>query len=356
MIRTTVRIAMMVFAATALAAASHGASAQSSGGERTLVVAAWGDPYLSEWKKSLIPNFEKKYNAHVVWVPGFSSQTMAKVEATKDNPNIDVAMLDEGPHQHLVEDGLVEKIDRSKLTNAGQMMAASFPANGYGVGFAITGTGLFYNTKIFGEKGWAPPTSWGDLFDPKYKGHISAHNLTNANGLNLLLALNDLAGGKISNLDPGFAKMRELAPRVITFDKQNESYALIQQGDAWIGEWSVDRIGALAAEGTPVAFVYPKEGAYGYVEVATIVKGRPNADLGYAFIDMLLSVEEQIHTAASIGLGPLNREAKLPADVANRVIYGEQNISNMKAADWGVVNKMRAAWTERWNAEIETAR
>lgn len=350
------QMVVTMLAAVVLSAVSHAASAQSGGGERTLVVAGWGDPYLAEWKKTLIPNFEKKYNAKVVWVPGFSSQTMAKVVATKDLPTIDVAMLDEGPHQNLVDNGLVEKIERGKLANAGQMMSAAFPASGYGVGFAISGTGLFYNKKVFGEKGWAPPTSWGDLFDPKFKGHISAHNLTNANGLNLLLALNDLAGGTIGNLDPGFAKMKELAPRVITFDKQNESYALIQQGDAWIGEWSVDRIGALAAEGTPVAFVYPKEGAYGYIEVATIVKGRPNADLGHAFIDMLLSVEEQVHTATTIGLGPLNREAKLTPEVASRVIYGEQNISKMKAADWGVINKMRAAWTERWNAEIETAK
>jgi putative spermidine/putrescine transport system substrate-binding protein len=329
--------------------------AQSSG-ERTLVVAGWGDPYLAEWRKSLIPNFEKKYDAKIVWVPGFSGQTMAKVIAAKDTPSIDVAMLDEGPHQRLVEAGLVEKIDRNKLTHANQMMKTAFLPDGYGIGFAVTGTGLFYNKKIFAEKAWRPPTSWADLFDPKFKGRISAHNLTNANGLNLLLAMNDLAGGKIDNLDPGFAKMKELAPSVITFDKQNESYALIQQGEAVIGEWSIDRIGALSGEGVPVEFVYPKEGAYGYTEVATIVKGRPNADLAHAFIDMLLSPEEQELTARRIGLGPLNREVKLPPEVARNVIYGEENIDKMKTADWSVINKMRAAWTARWNAEVEAAR
>ena len=323
---------------------------------RTLVVAGWGDPYLSEWQKTLIPTFEEKHNAKVVWVPGFSSQTLAKVMATKDNPTIDVALLDEGPHQKLVENGLVEKIDRSLLTNAGKMMNAAFPADGYGVGFSMTGTGIFYNTEVFKERGWNPPTSWADLFDPRYAGRISAHKLANANGLNFLLALNDLAGGTIHNLDPGFAKMKELAPSVITFDKQNESYALIQQGEAWIGEWSVDRIGALAAEGTPVAFVYPKEGAYGFIEVATIIKGRPNADLAHAFIDVLLSTEQQINTAEAIGLGPLNRQAQLSDDVASRVIYGEENISKMKIADWSVINRTRSAWNERWNSEIETAK
>ena len=31
-------------------------------------------------------------------------------------------------------------------------------------------TGLAYNAKMFKEKGWAAPTSWMDLADPKFKG------------------------------------------------------------------------------------------------------------------------------------------------------------------------------------------
>jgi putative spermidine/putrescine transport system substrate-binding protein len=33
-------------------------------------------------------------------------------------------------------------------------------------------TGLAYNKKMFAEKGWAAPTSWMDLADPKYKGKV----------------------------------------------------------------------------------------------------------------------------------------------------------------------------------------
>ncbi len=40
------------------------------------------------------------------------------------------------------------------------------------VGIGLVATGLMYNTKVFKEKGWAPPTSWNDLKDPKYKGQL----------------------------------------------------------------------------------------------------------------------------------------------------------------------------------------
>ena len=33
-------------------------------------------------------------------------------------------------------------------------------------------TGLGYNTRLFKEKGWAAPTSWMDLADPKFKGKV----------------------------------------------------------------------------------------------------------------------------------------------------------------------------------------
>ena len=34
---------------------------------RELVIAAWGDPYEAGWRKSLVPEFEKKHNVKVVW-------------------------------------------------------------------------------------------------------------------------------------------------------------------------------------------------------------------------------------------------------------------------------------------------
>src|SRR5207253_7362153 len=64
---------------------------------RELVIAAWGDPYEAAWRKSLIPEFEKQNNVKIIWVQGFSSQTLAKLRAQKDNPQIDVAMMDDGP-------------------------------------------------------------------------------------------------------------------------------------------------------------------------------------------------------------------------------------------------------------------
>ena len=93
---------------------------------REFVFATWGDPYEAGWRKSLIPEFEKQYNVKVVWVPGVSTATAAKLIAQRDNPQIDFAMMDEGPHRQVALRGLVEKVDRKKLTGGDQIYEIAY--------------------------------------------------------------------------------------------------------------------------------------------------------------------------------------------------------------------------------------
>ena len=120
-----------------------------------------------------------------------------------------------------------------------------------------------------------------------------------------------------------------------------------------MGTWSVERTAALADTGVDVKFVYPKEGALALKLAATIVKGRPNEDLAYKFLNLLLSKQQQQNNAEFIGIGPVNKTAQLAPDVAARVTYGEEAISRLYSANWDVIAEKRPEWTERWNKEIE---
>jgi putative spermidine/putrescine transport system substrate-binding protein len=348
------RIAPLAVVMAVLAAALVvGLRTPAPGQSKEFVIAAWGDPYEAGWRKSLVPAFEKKYGVKVVWVQGFSTQTLAKLRAQKDSPQIDIAMMDDGPHRQAVALGLVEKIDRSKLASAKELYELAFEPNDMGISFGLAVYGLYYNTKAFADHKWAPPTSWMDLFRPELKGKVTVHNIGNANGLYLLLALNRIAGGTEANVDPGFAKVKELAPSVVTFDKFGETPTLIQQGQAVIGTWNIDRVANLAATGVPVQFVYPKEVAWGQKAVVTIVKGRPNIDLAHKFVDMLLSAEEQANTAKYIFYGPVNKATKLDPETARSVVYGPEAMAKLTVANWEIVNQKRPEWTERWNKEVE---
>jgi putative spermidine/putrescine transport system substrate-binding protein len=229
----------------------------------------------------------------------------------------------------------------------------AFEPNDMGISFGLAVYGLYYNTKAFADNKWAPPTGWMDLFRPELRGKVSVHNIANANGLYLLLALNKIAGGTEANVDPGFAKLKELVPSVVTFDKFGETPTLIQQGQTVIGTWNIDRVANLAATGVPVQFLSPKEVAWGQKAVVTIVKGRPSGDLAHSWVDMMLSAEEQVNTAKFIFYGPVNRMAKLDPETAKSVVYGPEAMTRLTVANWEVINAKRSEWTERWNKEIE---
>jgi putative spermidine/putrescine transport system substrate-binding protein len=323
-----------------------------------LVVASWGGKFQEGWEKSLIPNFERKYNAKVVWVPGPNSgATLAKLLAQKDNPQIDLAMFDDGPHANVVRLGMVEKLDLARLPNSKELYDLAFEPENYGIGFAIGATGILYNTKVFAENKWAPPTSWADLFRPELKGKVAIHSIRSSSGLNVLLTLNRTGGGNEKNIDPGFAKIKELKPSLFTiFNTGTEIAPLVTQEAVVISSMSMDDTATLADRGAPVKFVYPSEGMYGFKEVATIIKGRPpeRQDLAYKFIDMLISKDEQENSAINLGFSPLNRTADPPAEIKRKILFGLENLKLVNTPDWKVVNENRAAWIERWSREIET--
>ena len=71
-----------------------------------------------------------------------------------------------------------------------------------GVGFIATG--LAYNKDVFKKNGWAAPTSWADLSDPKYKGKVVIPPITNGYGLLTLVMTARMNGGGEEKIDPGF--------------------------------------------------------------------------------------------------------------------------------------------------------
>jgi putative spermidine/putrescine transport system substrate-binding protein len=313
-----------------------------------LVIAAWGDPYRACWAESIIPQFEQKHNLKVIYTEGFSSQTLGKLKAQQAKPEIDIAMMDDGPFYQAVQLGLIEELDFAKIPNANELYEMAREPVPHGVLFGAAGTGLWYNEKIFKEKGWAPPSSWNDLFRPEFNKRIATHTIANSNGLMVLRAMNDLAGGKEpENMDPGFERMKELAKIVVTFDQFGETPTLIQQEATVMGPWNNDRVWNLANKGVPIKFVFPKEGVYGWREAIGVPKGRPaeSVALAHDFINMMASQTQQLHNAKCIGFFPMHKQVQ--------GFGSEEDIGNMKLTDWGKINKYRKDWTERWNKEVE---
>ena len=321
---------------------------------KELVVAGYGGTFEKAFKETVIPAFEKQSGAKVTYVTGVSTATLAKLQAQKDKPEIDVAVVDDGPQAQAKALGLLEKLDPAKVTNLGNLYDIAREKDGVGVGIGVVATGIGYNTKVFKDKGLPAPTSWGDLANPAFKGRVVLQSITTTYGVHHLVMAAKMNGGGESSIDPGFQAIKDYKANVVTFDKTADVSKSFQQGEAWIAPWGSGRVYTLAKSGFPVEFVYPKEGAPALLPMASVVKNAPHPDLAQQFVNFLLTEDVQKVIAGSVFFGPVNKNVKLDPDVAKLVPYGADQIGKLTKIDWATVNAKRADWTERWTKEIET--
>jgi putative spermidine/putrescine transport system substrate-binding protein len=80
-----------------------------------------------------------------------------------------------------------------------------------------------------------PPTSWADLFDPKYKGRIIIPSLQNTEGLPSLFVAGHLATGASfaaaqKDTDAGFKKLAGIKANLLTiYTQMPQAYNPLEQ-------------------------------------------------------------------------------------------------------------------------------
>jgi spermidine/putrescine-binding protein len=331
---------LVLAASTALIAA--GAQAQE------IAVGIFGGTFADNTRACHVANFEKATNAKVRFVLGSSTQNLAKLRATKGNPELDVAYMDLAIATQAKNEGLLSKLDTSKLSNYGDVYDSAKEKEGRFVGMMYGASAIAYNPKLVKE----PPTSWADLWKPEYKGKLAIGDISGTTGIHLVIAAARLKGGSLDNVDPGFAAIKELKPNVVMmYSQADQVVPLFERGDIAIAIWYPDRVGAAAAKGLSVKVAFPKEGAIGILPTVSVPEGSKNKALGEKFIDTLLSAEGQKCFAEKQFAGPVNKKVQLDAKLAEVLPYGP-SVEKMHFPDPEKTAKLLPAWNERWGREI----
>jgi putative spermidine/putrescine transport system substrate-binding protein len=317
--------------------------------QEQLVVAGYGGSIETLLRDKVIPQFENEHGVKILYVAGNSTDTVAKLQAQKGNQEIDVAIIDDGPMARAVSLGFcapITEVDFSDLYET-----AAFPDN-MASGLGMIATGLMYNTKVFEDNGWAPPTSWNDLRDPKYANKLIVPPLNNGYGLLTVVMLARIDGGGESDIEPGFAAMKnDVNSNVLTYEPSPAKMTeLFQTEQAVLAVWGSSRVQALAATGFPVDFVYPTEGAPAVMStICPIAKENPSPK-AQAFVSMMLSRETQEILANEAGFAPVRKDAVV--ETPGMMPYGDK-AGQLISADWDTINQHRDEWNTRWNREIE---
>jgi putative spermidine/putrescine transport system substrate-binding protein len=319
--------------------------------QKTLTVAAYGGVWEQDMREKVFPDFEKKFGVKVEYVAGNSTDTLAKMQAQKANQVIDVAIMDDGVMYQAIQLGFCTRIEG---LDHGDLYPAALFKDDKAVAVGQTGTGFMINTKVFKEKGWATPTSWNDLKDPKFKKQLVIPPINNTYGLYTLMMYARMNGGGEKNIEPGFKVMKnDVNPNVLVYEPSpGKMTELFQSGQANIAVWGTSRVQGFANTGFPVDFIYPDEGAPILLASACVVAKPSVNPLAHEMIKALLSVGVQTALAKDMGNGPVSTKVDITMPELKMAPVGER-AKKVITPDWDAINAQREDWTKRWNREVE---
>ena len=346
----TLRHALLGAVAGAALLAAGTVSAQT----KTLYIGMNGGTMEKAYTQYAFPAFEKANNVKVVVVPGTSSDILAKAQANKDKPQMHVMFLDDGIMVRAIGMGLCERQRPSAALND-IYPAARFKGD-MASGVSLGMTGLAYNKKMFTEKGWAAPTSWMDLADPKFKGKVVFQSMSSSSfGLHGFLMFNRIQGGSDKNVEPGFkAWPTTIGPNVLEYIPSSAKISeMVQTGEAALFPLTPTSVAALKAKGIPVEYAQPKEGSVVLMVGQCVIAKNSEPELSQKLAEFILSPLAQANVLQFGAQIPTNPKAPVVGEGVAQVADISKWMKNAVTLDWDAVNANRPAWNARWNKTIE---
>jgi putative spermidine/putrescine transport system substrate-binding protein len=228
-----------------------------------------------------------------------------KTQVGSGKPTWDVVDTPTGYCLRGGEQGLIEKLDFSKIPNAAAMPAAY--RSDYSVAYEFYSSVLAYSQKTYAG---IAPNSWADFWDvKKFPGRRALRNHPIAT-LEAALMADGVAPDKLYPLDVdrAFRKLEEIKPYVtVWWTSGAQSAQLLNDGEvdmimAWNG-----RVSALIDDGAKVGFTY-NQGVLQSTSLCNL-KGAPNLPTAVRFLNEAVDPVNQANLPLHIDYGPANPRA-----------------------------------------------
>jgi putative spermidine/putrescine transport system substrate-binding protein len=295
----------------------------------------------------IAPVVEKKFNCKVVFEGTRSLVNLEKMQKNKDKQYLSVVMMDDPVMIPAVAEGLLEKLTAANVPNLAMLKTGTVHMDGMWCNYLQPWLGIAYNPKALKTA----PTSWSDIYDPKYKGRIILPSLQNTEGLANLFMAAHLATGKPmaeaqKDIDAGFKKLVTIKPNLLTaYTQMPQAYNLLEQGEGFMISSAISQVALeRKASGAPVDIAVPKEGIFAMPSGVALVKGGPQPELAAGYINEMIGPEVQAKLSAATFSLPTNKDTPVPAGMPTGVtIHG---------VDWQFVAANRADWVKRWDRDM----
>lgn len=299
-------------------------------------------------QKNIYDPFEELTGCTLVVDSGNNAQRVTKIIESPDD--YDVVIIGDMFVKQLMDAGVIDTIDSSKLTNLEALYETARAPMGedYGPAYTFNRLGIVYDSAYCDVK----IKSWADLWNPDLADSIAIPDMTATSGPLFYYATAEAFG-----LTPGtddeaiFAKLEELKPNVVkTYTSANDTITMLNQGEISVAVL-LDYSYTTAKNANPdYVWVDPVEGSFSGYNMLNVIKGTEVKDLAEAFIDFYLSYDVQLAEALDGVDSPVRTDVELTEEQAANFTYGEEIVSALRLPDWDVISAHQADWIDNWNA------
>ena len=313
-----------------------------------------GELFIYNWAqymgKSVIPSFEKKTGVKVK-TDFFDNYDTMLAKIGQDGGGYDITFPTSTDVPGLLERGLIQTLDKSLLTNIGNLGAewadpGYDPANQHSIPYMWWTTGIAYDTAKVSEK----LTSWNALWDEKYSKHIAVlDDMREAFGAALFLLGKDPNTTDDAELDAALQLLQEQKPLVRIYT--TDDIGVLSTGDAWVAHaWGSD-VYQVVTERPTVKFYIPEEGGIRGSDTAVLLANAQHPIAAQMFMNHLLDAKVSAKNTNYIGyMGP-NAAAKefiKPYILNDPAVNPDQSVvaSLVELLDLGAdLDKYATRWT-----------
>ncbi len=282
------------------------------------------------------------------WVRDSTGIITAKLLAEKDNPQADVIWGLAGTSLLLMKgEGMLEPYKPRGVEKLDPKFVDQDDPPSW-VGMDAWVAAICYNT-VEGEKlGLQPPTSWKDLTDPMYKGHIIMPN-PNSSGTGFLDVSSWL---QIFGEEEGWKYMDALHQNIARYTHSgSKPCKLAAAGEIPIGISFAFRGAKSKAAGAPIEIIVPKEGVGWEMEATAIVAGTDDLEAAQKLVDWSISpkaMEMYNQGYAVVAIPGIAKPVEhFPEGLVDAMIDND--------FEWAANNRKRilAEWQKRYDSKSE---
>ena len=314
----------------------------ADGAPDKMVMSIWGG-HQNDIGESVL-EFTALTGVEIEYLENGTGDRITKLNVEKGGPTIDIAVVPVNEVPALLANEVILEADPS-VPNYDTLIDIARVPGGYGT--SLLDIIIAYNPEYISE----PPTSWLDLLDPAYAGHVQLATVPTVTGFATLAIFNELLGGSPDNVSAAIDAIAERRDGIVDFyGFAPANYPLVEDGTIWIYPEISGVIQQFADGGGSLAIAVPEEGGAAGMNVAVIPVGVQSEGCAKAFVGWLLGEGVQTAYAVNRYYATVNSALALPDEVLANIYPADPG--DLYVVDWDFFSENAVDILDEWNRKV----